>query len=189
MIGAKNMVEVNTDLIKRAQTGDAEVVTALYEQYYQDVFRYLYYRVGDRHIAEDLASEVFLRMLRFIGGFNPPSASFQSWLFQIARNLSIDYHRSRSLREHLPLNEDMPTSAYSPDHSADSHLTSEILQKALSCLNNDQRDVILMRFVAGMPIVEVARTLHKSEDAIKGLQRRGLAALKEILLEWEITYA
>jgi len=183
------MIEVNTDLIKRAQTGDAEVVTALYEQYYQDVFRYLYYRVGDRHIAEDLASEVFLRMLRFIGGFNPPSASFQSWLFQIARNLSIDYHRSRNLREHLPLNEDMPTSAYSPDHSADNHLTSEILQKALSCLNNDQRDVILMRFVAGMPIVEVARTLHKSEDAIKGLQRRGLAALKEILLEWEITYA
>lgn len=183
------MIEVNTDLIKRAQKGDAEVVTALYNQYYQAVFRYLYYRVGDRHVAEDLASEVFLRMLRFIGGFNPPSASFQSWLFQIARNLAIDYHRSRNLREHLPLNENMPTSAHSPDHTTERHLTSEILKKALDCLNDDQRDVILMRFVAGIPIAEVASTLHKSEDSIKGLQRRGLAALKEILLEWEITYA
>jgi RNA polymerase sigma-70 factor (ECF subfamily) len=55
-------------------------------------------------------------------------------------------------------------------------------------LTEDQRDVLVMRFVANMPIAQVAQTLHKSEDAVKGLQRRGLLALREILVEWEVSY-
>jgi RNA polymerase sigma-70 factor (ECF subfamily) len=63
------------------------------------------------------------------------------------------------------------------------------LRQALELLSGDQRDVIVMRFITGMPIAEVARTLHKSEDAVKGLQRRALANLRDVLTDWEIHYA
>ena len=74
------------------------------------------------------------------------------------------------------------------DRTVEQNLTSESLLQALDRLTEDQRDVILMRFVAEMPLAQVARALHKSEDAVKGLQRRALLALRRILTEWEISY-
>lgn len=68
-------------------------------------------------------------------------------------------------------------------------LNSVTLHNALDLLNDEQRDVIVMRFITGLPISEVAQTLHKSEDAVKGLQRRALANLRDVLSDWEITYA
>lgn len=182
------MLDVNTDLINRAQMGDLEVITALYEHYHLSVFRYLYYRVGDRHAAEDLTSEVFERMLRFIAGFKPPSASFQSWLFQIARNLATDYFRKKDVRNHLELEESMSVDQVGLDESVDHQLTSESLRRALFKLTDEQRDVILMRFVAGMPIAETASALSTTEDSVKGLQRRALISLRKILSEWEVSY-
>ncbi len=67
-------------------------------------------------------------------------------------------------------------------------LNNMTLQQALNLLSGDQRDVIVMRFIVGMPITEVAQTLHKSEDAVKGLQRRALTSLRDVLNEWEINY-
>jgi RNA polymerase sigma-70 factor (ECF subfamily) len=182
------MVNVNTDLILRAQKGDEAVISELYEHYHLPVFRYLYYRVGDRETAEDLTSEVFLRMLRFLGGFHPPSATFQSWLFQIARNLANDHFRSTQAHQQVQLEENMTENNDLPDGIAERSLTSESLRQALTVLSEDQRDVIVLRFVAGMPIAEVAQAMNKSEDSIKGLQRRGLASLRGILTDWEVSY-
>jgi RNA polymerase sigma-70 factor (ECF subfamily) len=178
MLNGNLMIDVNTEQIRRAQTGDAQVLSALYERYYR----------GIRQIAEDLTSEVFLRMLRFIAGFHPPASMFQSWLFQIARNLAIDHYRKMSRREHLPLEERMAAANVDLDRTVEHNLTSESLLQALDRLTEDQRDVILMRFIAEMPLAQVARALHKSEDAVKGLQRRALLALRRILTEWEISY-
>ena len=188
MIRENLLMDVNTELIRRAQAGDEEVIASLYDRYHRGIYRYLYYRVGDRQTAEDLTSEVFLRMLRFISGFHPPAALFQAWLFQIARNLAIDYHRKLGIRDHLPLDEDLAAGNSSLVGSIDHSLTSDTLRQALQRLSSEQRDVILMRFIAGMPVAQVAKALHKSDDAIKGLQRRGLTALREVLTEWEINY-
>jgi len=188
MIQGYVMTQVDTETIQRAQQGDLEVLGALYEKYHLGIYRYLYYQVGDQPTAEDLTSEVFVRMLRFIAGFQPPSATFQSWLFQIARNLAIDHHRRMSRQDHLSLRESMSTANDSLTATVERRLTQDTLRAALSHLTDEQRDVILMRFVAGMPIADAARTLHKSEDAIKGLQRRALVALRAILTEWEVTH-
>lgn len=188
MIRENIFMDVNTELIRRAQAGDEEVIASLYDHYHRGIYRYLYYRVGDRQTAEDMTSEVFLRMLRFISGFHPPAALFQAWLFQIARNLAIDYHRKMGVRDHLPLDEGMAAGNPNLVGSFDPNLTSETLRQALERLPAEQRDVILMRFIAGMPVAQVAKALHKSEDAIKGLQRRGLIALRAVLTEWEINY-
>ena len=175
--------EINSELISRARNGDAVVIGALYERFRLSIFRYLYYRLGDQQTAEDLTSEVFLRMIRSLPGLNPHSVSFQAWLFQIARNLAIDYYRKMSIRNHIQLDENLVTRDEDIDTSLEKNLTSERLRRALSRLNPDQRDVIVLRFVADMPINQVAQTLHKSEDSIKGLQRRGLSTVREILAE------
>jgi RNA polymerase sigma-70 factor, ECF subfamily len=183
------MREINTEIIKRAQKGDAETVSILYERYHRMIFRYLYYRVGDRSLAEDLTSEVFVRMLRFLGGFKPPAASFQAWLFQIARHLAIDHYRKPSARNHLQLEENMKNDEQNLEDAVDRIITSERLSRALDDLTEEQRDVIILRFISEMPISDVAQALNKSEDAIKGLQRRALMALRDVLRVREGFYA
>ena len=183
------MLEIlNPDLIRRAQEGDPNVVSALYERYQRSIYRYLYYRVGDPQTAEDLTSEVFLRMIEALSNYNNQNISFQAWLFQIARNLSIDHYRKKGAQRDVQLEDNLPEQNDEPLEVIDQELTSEKLRRALIDLPDNQRDVIVMRFISGMPIVEVAQVLHKSEDSIKGLQRRALLALREILVEWEVTY-
>lgn len=179
---------LNPDLIRRAQEGEPIVVSEIYDRYQRSIFRYLYYRVGDQQTAEDLTSEVFLRMIEKISYYQDRNTSFQAWLFQIARNISIDHYRKLSSQASIALEDDLPGSAVEPLDVVDRELTSEQLGRALRKLPDNQRDVIVMRFVVGMPIGEVAETLHKTEDSIKGLQRRALITLKDILSEWEVSY-
>jgi len=174
------------DWLKKAQRSDPVVLGELFERYHRDIFWYLYYRVGDMHIAEDLTSEVFLRMLSALPGYRPISTSFQAWVFQIARNLSIDHYRRSNHRQDIELGEDLPVESDDPLNMVEQGLTAERLHQALTLLPDSQRDVLILRFINGLPIGDVAQALHKSEDAIKGLQRRGLNALRDRLAEWEV---
>lgn len=176
------------DWLIRAQRGDPVVLGELFERFYPGVFRYLYYRVGDKHIAEDLTSEVFLRVLSALPGFRPQTIAFRAWIYQIARNLSIDHYRRSNHRQELELGEDLPVESADPLKMVEQGLTAERLYQALTMLPDSQRDVIILRFINGMPIGDVAQALHKSEDAIKGLQRRALNALRDQLAEWEVVY-
>jgi RNA polymerase sigma-70 factor (ECF subfamily) len=182
------MTEINTNLIQEAQRGDQAQLSALYEHYHPNIYRYLYYRVGDVHVAEDLTSEVFERMLRFLGSFHPPSRTFPAWLFRIAQNVAIDHFRSNGRRLESPLAEEMAGSTASPESEVERRLNVELLKLALADLTDEQRDVVLLRFVAGMPIAEAAEALNKSDDAVKGLQRRALLALRATLETLEVTY-
>ena len=185
------LTPIDIDTIRGAQAGRPEQVTALYEHYHASIFRYLYYRVGDRQTAEDLTSEVFLRMIRNLAGYRlqGSSAPFQAWLFQIAHNLATDYFRRSSIHPQVELAEQMAGGDPPPDAGIEHRLANEHLYQALTRLNEDQRDVVVLRFMVGLPITEVARTVHKSVDAVKGLQRRGLSALRDSLSELEAPYA
>jgi RNA polymerase sigma-70 factor (ECF subfamily) len=87
------------------------------------------------------------------------------------------------------LEENLHSSEPAIDIAVEQNLTSASLRTALEKINHAQREVIILRFVAGMPIAQVAQTLRKSEDTVKGLQRRGLASLRKILDDWEMSYA
>lgn len=176
------------DLINRAKNGERASIGQLYEDYHLHVYRYLYYLVGDVHTAEDLTSEVFLRMIRSLPNYHYQGISFQAWLFQIAHNLAIDYFRKDNKQTHVELEENLHTNDPDLDSALDQNLTSQMLRQALEKLNRSQREVIVLRFVAGMPIAQVAQTLRKSEDTVKGLQRRGLATLRKIL-DRDMSYA
>jgi RNA polymerase sigma-70 factor (ECF subfamily) len=176
------------DLVTRAQKGSVDAAGQLYERHYRSIFRYLFYRTGDQHTAEDLTGEVFLKMVQALPGYRVTAATFRTWLFQIARNLSIDHFRRGKNHPVVALEDTFPAGEEAPERAADRRLNGAQLQQALAQLNNEQRDVVLMRFVEGMPIGEVAATLHKSEDAVKGLQRRALIALREQLQATEEEY-
>ncbi len=173
-------------MIKRAKEGDLASISCLYETHHPAVFRYLYYRVGDRETAEDLTSEVFLHMVRSLAHYKDHGISFQAWLFKIAWNLAVDHFRKTSASPQLALSENLPSSEAEPAAAVERRLTTESLRWGLSKLSADQRDVVVLRFVADLPIAEVARTLNRSEDAVKGLQRRGLVALRAILAGSEV---
>lgn len=175
-------------LILRARSGESGAIAELYRRYYESVFRYLYYRVGDQLTAEDLTAEVFERMVRRLPRFQPRGAPFEAWLFRIARNLSVDYFRKMSKRQHTVLDERITANAESPERAASRSLASDQLLAALDTLTNAQREVIILRFLAEMPIAQVARVMGTTENAIKGLQRRGLVALRDVLSEWSVSY-
>jgi len=131
---------------------------------------------------------VFIRMIRFLHGYHSKDSSFNAWLLQIARNLAVDHLRKMSVRNHVSLEEEMVAEKEDVVGAVERKLTSDKLARALNRLSEDQRDVLVLRFVNGMRLEQVAQTLHKSVDSIKGLQRRGLLSLREILTDWEVNY-
>lgn len=173
------------EILLGARQGHTEPVSALYQHYHPAIFRYLYYRVGDQQTAEDLTAEVFLRMVRSLGEFRAQGVPFHAWLFRIARNLAVDHFRRTHTQSAVELPESHPDGA-TTEHLVELTLTSERLQQALTQLNEEQREVVTLRFILGMSLVETAQAIHRSEDAVKGLQRRGLMALREQLKDLEV---
>lgn len=172
--------------IEQARQGSSAAVASLYDHHHLTIFRYLYYRTGDYHTAEDLTSEVFIRMIRHIAAYQRQDVPFTAWLFQIARNLLIDHYRKTSAYQSVALDDTLPARV-DPVHAVDRRLDHQSLTTALELISEEQRDVIILRFLAALPIAEVASTLGKSENAIKGLQRRGLISLREALHQQEIS--
>lgn len=180
---------VNAETVMRAGRGEMAALSRLYEECRPRLFRYLYYRVGDVQTAEDLTSEVFLRMMRALERYRPQGIAFEAWLYQIARNLAIDYARQSHLRNHAALDDQALPGQESADQAAERRLNHLVLKQALLRLGEDQRDVLVLRFISGLSIAQVAQALHKSEDAVKALQRRALSAVRALLAEWEINDA
>jgi RNA polymerase sigma-70 factor (ECF subfamily) len=180
---------ISANLIARAQHGSPEAVSALYSAFHQSIYRYLYYRTSDFQTAEDLTSEVFLRMVQSLPLYRNEVNLFQAWLFQIARNIAIDHYRRSNTHPVLPLDENQDSEGLDLDQTVDFNFSCEELSQALAKMSDPQRDVLLLRFIEGMPIAETARVLHKSEDAIKALQRRGLVMLRGLFSEQKVTHA
>jgi RNA polymerase sigma-70 factor (ECF subfamily) len=136
-------------------------------------------------VAEDLTSEVFIRMLKALPDYQVQKTPFQAWLFQIARFLAIDHFRANHRHKVEPLEDNLATDDIPLDRIIDDRLAVDRLQKALAALPEDQRDVLVFRFLLNMPIGEVAEAMHRSPNAIKGLQRRGLRALRSMYEQME----
>lgn len=175
-----NPSEIEHDTLLLAINGDAGAIANLYDLYQEKIFRYLRSQVSDHQLAEDFTGEVFKRMLIGLPQYKPTSAPFQSWLFRIARNLLIDYHRTEKKRLPVSLEHIQERSGHAgePDAELDRKLAQEQLSASLLELPGEQRQVIVLRFLVKLPIKEVAEIVGKTEAAVKALQHRGLAALK-----------
>lgn len=175
------------DLIQRAQQLDESAFERLYALYADKLYRYILARVSDVSAAEDLTTEVFLRVLQRINRFRPdprhPVATFSGWIYRIAANLVVDHFRRRARQETVPLEDQPPQRLPSvdPEDVIAAVDRQERLSRALAQLTEDQRLVILCKFAEGMSNQETARVLGKTEGAVKSLQHRALATLQRIL--------
>jgi RNA polymerase sigma-70 factor (ECF subfamily) len=176
------------DLVALAQRGEVDAIGALYDQHYEAVFRYLASRVAERQTAEDLTGEVFKRMLTGLAQYRPMGLPFRAWLFRIAHNLLIDHYRKESGHMLVTLQETERQARGGDDPASvvEQKLTLEHANQALAELDPPQRDVLTLRFLSGLSLKEVALALGKTEDAVKALQRRGLAALRLALAQKEV---
>ncbi len=171
-------------VVADARRGDAAALTALYEHFKQDVFRFIYYRTNNVEAAADLTGDVFERMIKALPAYQP-ERPFAAWLFQIARHRVIDYWRQQQVRQDVPLDEAMHSADVSLEQVVEQRLTRERLVWALHDLTVDQRDVLILRYVVGMRIRSIATTMGKSEGAVRMLRQRALEALRDQLLQGE----
>ncbi len=168
-------------LIQKAQQYDAQALSALCELFFEDVYSYFYYRARDAADAQDLTNDVFLRLVESIRSFEPARGTFRTWIFGIAHHRLVDYRRRQAVRDHEPLTEALANSGDHPSTQAEAWLTRERLRQALHGLTEDQRQVVVLKFIEGLSNTEVAQILRKSEGAINALQYRALRTLRQVL--------
>lgn len=171
-------------LVARAQQGNTEALGALFDQHYPNVVRFLLGHLGDIALAEDLAGEVFARLITRLPQYRAMGVPFRAWLFRIAHNLMIDHYRKHNGRIPVPLDdlEHQPqTEQVDPAQLIEHTLNFARVAQALQRLDPNQKDVVTLRFLSGLSLRETAHTLNKSEAAVKALQHRGLAALRQVL--------
>ncbi len=167
-------------LVERAQAGHREALEELYLLHFDRIYSYLHMSVGNRHDAEDLTTQTFLKMLESIGKFRWQSAPFSAWLFRIAHNLAMDHFRAS--RRWQP-EEDVPEPEGSEEASAEEAAMHSIgrqsLMEMIESLSPEQQQVLTLKFVFNFSNAEAATILGKTEGAVKSLQHRALVSLQK----------
>ena len=172
-------------LLSRARALDEAALAEIHDTYYGPIFRYVIYRVSERAVAEDLTSEVFLRLLSALRDRSAPQNTLRGWLYGVASHVVNDYHRKQYRVEQVELHDSLPSDAAGPADRVASALRWREVQAALPKLTAEQREVLALRFGQELPIREVARLVGKSEGAVKQLQARAIAALSRHLRKEE----
>jgi RNA polymerase sigma-70 factor (ECF subfamily) len=175
------MTDEEAVLVRRAQEGDPAAFSEIYDRHQPAIYRYIAFRVGTPAIAEDLTSEVFVRVVDSIDRFRYRGRPLLAWLYTIARNLVADHRRRSGRRPLVPLDEGRPALAEGPEERAARRFAQLRVVKAIRHLTEDQRQVILLKFVEGMSNAEAASVLGKSVGSVKSLQHRALAALRRAM--------
>jgi RNA polymerase sigma-70 factor, ECF subfamily len=189
------------DCVARAQQGDPEAIGRLYDHYVKPLYRFCLARVGNETDAEDLTEEIFLKVMRSLHTFHwrpvawpvsngrhpdavdEPTSPFRAWLFRIARNHVVSHYRREAIRTtsgEVP--EWLPDARRGPAELAETRLTIEEVFALVDQLPQAQRDVIRLRFGAGLSVQETAEALDKQPTNVKVLQHKGVKRLKELLL-------
>ncbi|MBI2846433.1 MAG: sigma-70 family RNA polymerase sigma factor [Chloroflexi bacterium] len=168
------------NLVREAQGGDEKAFASLYETYVNRVYRYIGARVNNPADVEDLTEDVFLKALESIGSFKWRGVPFAAWLFRIAHNAVIDHSRRKVYRESLPFS-GTEVAKDDPAKEAELRIAMRDLKAALAQLTETQRQVITLRFAAGLSLKEAASVLGKNEGAVKAAQHSAVAALRRIV--------
>ena len=162
---------------------DKEAFGELYERYLPKIYNYVYYRVGNRHDAEDLTSKVFFRALSHIANYVDQGVPFQAWLYRIAHNLVANWHRDQGRRKIIALEDYVAGGLQSeaPDGMAEAKDEQRQMLEAVRRLPEDRQQLLLLKFIEGLSNAEIGMIMERSEGAVKSLYHRTLLALREDL--------
>ena len=175
-------------LVTLAQQGDGEAFGQIYDRYVDNVYRYLYYRLGSHPLAEDLTSETFVRALRRIDSFTWQGRDIGAWFMTIARNLVTDHVKSSRYRLEVTTGDMLDADRADADGRGTEdtvleHLRNTELLQAVKELKPEQQECIVLRFLQGLSVAETAQVMRRSEGAIKQLQLRAVRALAKLVPE------
>jgi RNA polymerase sigma-70 factor (ECF subfamily) len=168
-------------LLERAKRYDEAALGELYDRYAPRIYAYIYRRVSDAHLAEDLTGEVFVRVIQAIRSEKFWKTSFQGWLYRIAHNLVVDHYRRQPESPELMLDERLLAAEDDPADAVAQRLSRRQLDAAMHRLTPDQQQVVVLRFAEGLTAREVAEIMNKSVGAVEALQHRALASLRRVL--------
>lgn len=169
-------------LLSKAQAGETSAFNEIYSLYFKKIFRFIFYRVSHKEVAEDLTEEVFIKVYGKISTVRSSDA-FEGWLYQIARNAVIDYYREKKSHASVSLEEVENTLEYESNivdvvsASQDQKLLLELLKE----IGAEQQIVIKLKFLEHLENPEIAELLHKSEGAIRVIQHRAITKLQELI--------
>ena len=172
-------------LVTLAQQGDAEAFGLVYDRYVDQIYRYLYYRVGSHALAEDLTSETFLRALRRIDSFTYTGKDIGAWFTTIARNLVTDHVKSSRFKL------EVSTADMLDADRGDDGIETQVIERlrdaalldAVHRLKPEQQECVVLRFLQGLSVAETSSVMGRSEGAVKQLQLRAVRALAKLLPE------
>ena len=163
---------------------DPQVISAVYDRYFQDVYRYIYYRLGDQQVTEDITSDVFVRLLEAVKTRHGPRSSLKGWLISTASHIVADHLRRKYRRptESLP---EMMIDDFSASVSdvVEHRQETDAVRKAFNQLTSEQQHVLSLRFGDGYSLEETASLMNKKVNAIKALQFRAVASLQRLIGE------
>ncbi len=155
-----------------------QVIGAVYDQYFSEVYRYVLYRLGDPSLAEDIASDVFVRLLEASQGGRSPKTNLKGWLISTASHIVMDHLRRKYRRPEEEISDTMPDLSPSVASEIDQREQNQIVNSAYAQLTPEQQNVLALRFGQGYSLEETANLLNKNVNAVKALQFRALAALQ-----------
>lgn len=179
------MMQALTDaeLVDQVQTGNREAMSTLYRRHRPAVFRYALSKLYDQQQAQDITGEIFLRVVTHLPQYEVTGAPFTSWLFRIAHNAIISHRQKENAKQLVPL-----VQAHSngreednPARVVEQKLEMEWVRRGLERLEENQREVIILRFLIGLSLKETAHAVDKSVGAVKTLQHRGILALRAVV--------
>ncbi len=157
---------------------DPQVIGAVYDQLYPEVYRYILYRLGDQSLAEDLASDVFVRLLEAVQNKRGPQTNLKGWLISTASHVVADHLRQLYRRPTEAITDSVADLGPGPQNEFDLREQNNTVQQAYAKLTIEQQEVLALRFNQGYSLEETAHAMKKNVNAVKALQLRALAALQ-----------
>ncbi len=167
-------------LIERARGLENAAWAELYERHAEQVYAYIYYRLGDQHTAEDLTADVFVKAVAGIKGYSYRGTPLLAWLYRIAHNVTVDYRKAAAKRALRATAEELERVEAPHDAMQATDERGDMLA-AIRRLTPEQQQVVILRFYSGMSNAEVAQVMGKPEGAVKALQTRAVRSLRRIL--------
>jgi RNA polymerase sigma-70 factor (ECF subfamily) len=169
------------EVLALASQGDRDAFGQLYQRYVERIFNYVYYRTGNTHDAEDLTARVFQRAMNHIHNYTDRGVPFSAWLYRIAHNLVANWHRDRSRKQEIPLDDlpVLPAKGNHPERSLVRSQEQEALLKHIRKLPPERQNLLILKFVENMSNAEIGKIMGRSEGAVKSLYHRTLLALRD----------
>jgi len=162
---------------------DPKAFGELYKVYVDRIYNYIYYRTGSAKDAEDLTGRVFFKAMKYINGYKHMGLPFSAWLYRIAHNLVANYHRDRSRKQEISLDnvpgQVLPQKGMQPETKAVQSQEVERLLMTIRDLAPNRQELLILKFVDQLSNAEIGKIMRKSEGAIKSLYHRTLLELRE----------